>query len=279
MGLFDALFRRPRRVTDAGSTMELSQEMGGMLFRVANIQGVGQRERQEDSFAVLNAANPGQRERQGLFAVVCDGMGGMEDGKLASQCAVETFLELFQNRNPDLPMPKWMEACAHTISDYVFQRFSGASGTTLVAVHIQDQMLHWVSVGDSAIFLLRDGGVFQLNQEHTFLNELYARELEQEVICKARAEQDEDARRLTSFVGINHLENVDQSLQPLPLRKGDGLLLCSDGVSGVLTPAELLEVMSLEPEEGCALLETMILEKQVPAQDNYTGILISCEER
>lgn len=279
MGLFDALFRRPRRVTDAGSTMELAQETGGMLFRVANIQGIGQRERQEDSFAVLNAANPGQRERQGLFAVVCDGMGGMEDGKLASQCAVETFAELFQNRNPDLPMPQWMEACAHTISDYVFQRFSGASGTTLVAVHIQNRMLHWVSVGDSAIFLLRDGGVFQLNQEHTFLNELYARELEQEVICKVRAEQDEDARRLTSFVGIDRLEDVDQSLHPLPLRKGDRLLLCSDGVSGVLTPAELLEVMSLEPEEGCALLETMILEKQVPAQDNYTGILISCEER
>ena len=279
MGLFEALFRRPRRVTDDSSTMELAQETDGMLFRVANIQGIGQRERQEDSFAVLNAANPGQRERQGRFAVVCDGMGGMEDGKLASQCAVETFAELFQNRNPDLPMPQWMEACAHTISDYVFQRFSGASGTTLVAVHIQNRMLHWVSVGDSAIFLLRDGGVFQLNQEHTFLNELYARELEQEVICKARAEQDEDARRLTSFVGIDRLEDVDQSLHPLPLRKGDRLLLCSDGVSGVLTPAELLEVMSLEPEEGCALLETMILEKQVPAQDNYTGILISCEER
>jgi len=79
MGLFEALFRRPRRVTDAGSTMELAQETDGMLFRVANIQGVGQRERQEDSFAVLNAANPGQRERQGLFAVVCDGMGFMED--------------------------------------------------------------------------------------------------------------------------------------------------------------------------------------------------------
>lgn len=277
MGLFDALFRRPRRVTDAGSTMELAPETDGLLFRVGNIQGVGQRERQEDSFAVLNAANPERLAQQGLFAVVCDGMGGMEDGKLASQCAVESFVELFQNRTPDLPLPHWMDACAHTISDHVFQQFSGASGTTLVAVHILENALHWVSVGDSAIFLLRDGGVFQLNREHTFLNELYTRELEQDVICKERAEQDEDARRLTSFMGIDQLREVDYSLRPLPLKKGDGLLLCSDGVSGVLTPAELLEVMSLEPEEGCALLETMILEKQIPAQDNYTGILISCK--
>lgn len=277
MGLFDSLFRRPRRVTDAGSTMELAQETNGLLFRVGNIQGVGMRERQEDSFAVLNAANPERLTQQGLFAVVCDGMGGMEDGKLASQCAVESFVDLFQNRTLDLPVPQWMEACTHTISDHVFQQFSGASGTTLVAVHILENALHWVSVGDSAIFLLRDGGVFQLNREHTFLNELYARELEQEVIHKERAEQDEDARRLTSFVGIDHLRETDVSLRPLPLKKGDGLLLCSDGVSGVLTPAELLEILSLEPEEGCALLETMILEKQIPAQDNYTGILISCK--
>ena len=277
MGLFDALFRRPRRVTDPGSTRELSRETDGLSLQVGNTQGVGTRERQEDSFAVLNAANPTQLERQGLFAVVCDGMGGMADGKLASQRAVEYFAELFQTRPQDLPISQWMESCAHTISDHVFHQFSGASGTTLVAVHILGNALHWVSVGDSAIFLLREGGVFQLNREHTFLNELYARELEEEVIRKERAEQDEDARRLTSFVGIDHLREVDQSLRPLSLKKGDCLLLCSDGVSGVLTPAELLEAMSLEPQEGCMLLETMILEKQIPAQDNYTGILISCK--
>ena len=55
------------------------------------------------------------------------------------------------------------------------------------------------------------------------------------------------------------------------------LLLCSDGVSGVLTPPELVEAMALRPEEGCALLEQMVLEKDLPAQDNFTGILISCK--
>ena len=53
------------------------------------------------------------------------------------------------------------------------------------------------------------------------------------------------------------------------------LLLCSDGISGVLSPPELKEAMSLEPDAGCALLETMVLEKQILEQDNYTGILIA----
>ena len=69
---------------------------------------------------------------------------------------------------------------------------------------------------------------------------------------------------------------MDQSLRPLPLLPGDVILLCSDGISGILSPAELLEAMSLKPDAGCALLETMVREKDLPEQDNYTGILISC---
>ena len=146
-----------------------------------------------------------------------------------------------------------------------------------MAVHIQRNQLHWVSVGDSAIYLYRSGGVFQLNREHTYLNQLYTRELTEDIICKERAEQDEDARRLTAFVGINCLEAVDGSLRSLPLQSGDVLLLCSDGISGVLTPPELMEAMRLPTDEGCTLLETLVLEKQVPEQDNYTGIMISCK--
>ena len=70
---------------------------------------------------------------------------------------------------------------------------------------------------------------------------------------------------------------MDLNLRPLTLQRGDVLLLCSDGISGVLTPPELLECMSLDPEEGARLLERMVLEKNVMGQDNYTGILISCQ--
>ena len=119
--------------------------------------------------------------------------------------------------------------------------------------------------------------MFQLNREHTCLNRLLLQELEREPIDKGRALSDPDAPRLTSFVGIDRLTEVDLSLRPLELQRGDVLLLCSDGISGVLTPPELMEAMSLSPEEGCALLEQMVLEKGVPGQDNYTGVLISCQ--
>lgn len=270
MGLFD-LFRKQSPSPAAPERPE-ALLAGPPVFRAANVQGVGQRERQEDSFAILGAADPAER---GIFALVADGMGGMADGKQASQWAAECFLQLFREREGE-EIPGWFYRSVHAVSDSVYQRFGGRSGTTLVCVLIRDGCLHWLSVGDSAIYLCRSGGVFRLNREHTCLNRLLLQELGQECVEKERAFADPDAPRLTAFVGMNRLAEADLNLRPLALQSGDSLLLCSDGISGVLSPAELLEAMSLEAEAGCALLERMVLEKGVPGQDNYTGILISC---
>ena len=274
MGMFDRLLGRRRRVTEDTTTVELSAPRAPAL-RVGNVQGVGRRERQEDSFALCNVSDPAALEREGLFAVVCDGMGGMDGGNEASEAAVEAFVQVFRSLLEEGDVPQQLREGAFAVSDGIFQRFQGRSGTTAVAVRILHGALHWISVGDSAIFLKRGEGVFQLNREQTCLNDLYLRELGQEPIQKARAEGDADARRLTAFVGIDHLEAVDQSLRPWRLEPGDVILLCSDGVSGVLSPAELKEAMSLPPDEGCRLLETMIGEKDLPEQDNFTGVMIA----
>lgn len=275
MGLFK-LFSRGNPAPPPPPGPENPPETGPLALQIANVQGRGERERQEDSFAIVNAADPELQKTQGLLALVADGMGGMEDGKAASQWAAECFLQLFQEWEKE-DIPSWFYRSVHAVSDSVFQSFGGRSGSTLVAVHIREERLHWLSVGDSGIFLMRNGGVFQLNREHTCLNRLLLQELEREPIDKQRALSDPDAPRLTSFVGIDRLAEVDLNLRPLELERGDALLLCSDGISGVLTPPELLEAMSLGPEAGCALLEDMVLEKGLLGQDNYTGILISCQ--
>ena len=274
MGMLDRIFRRGRPVTEHQTTAAL-EAVRRPALQVGNVQGIGGRERQEDSFAIVNAANARQLEEKGLFAVVADGMGGMEEGRGASETAVVSFTQLFQSLLEEGDIPRQLREGAEAVSDGIFQRFGGQSGTTVVAVRILNGQLHWVSVGDSAIFLKRGECVFQLNREHTCLNDLYLQELEREPIQKERAEEDEDARRLTAFLGIDHLRRVDQSLRPWRLQAGDRVLLCSDGISGVLGPAELKEAMSLPPDEGCRLLETLVLEKGIAEQDNYTGILIA----
>ena len=275
MGLFK-LFSREKTPAPEPVQPPALREEGPLSLRIANLQGQGDRERQEDSFAIVNAAGGELQQAQGLLALVADGMGGMEDGKAASQWTAERFLQLFQERETE-DIPGWFYRSVHAVSEEVFRQSGGRSGSTLAALHIQGERLHWLSVGDSAIFLARNGGVFQLNREHTCLNRLFLQELEREVIEKERAVSDPDAPRLTSFIGIDRLTEVDLSLRPLALQRGDALLLCSDGISGVLTPPELLECMAPDPEEGVRLLEGMVLEKRIIGQDNYTGILISCQ--
>ena len=141
-------------------------------LQVGNIQGVGDREQQEDSFAVLNSADPERQRSQGLLAMVADGMGGMAEGKAASQLTVDVFLDRFSRWDGQLTPPEWLYGGAFAASDQVFSRSQGASGTTLIAVHIRENQMYWLSVGDSAIFLKRGEGVFQLNREHTYLNQL-----------------------------------------------------------------------------------------------------------
>ena len=165
MGLFDRLFRRSAPPAQAPEPAPADEGPRDLVLRVSNLQGIGRREGQEDSFALLNASDPEVLAQRGLFAVVCDGMGGMEGGREISEGAVDGFLQLFQALNDEGDVPRQLREGTCALSDGLFQRFNGRSGTTAVAVRVFQNTLHWISVGDSAIFLRRGGGVFQLNQE------------------------------------------------------------------------------------------------------------------
>jgi len=264
MGLFDSLRAR------------LSVGGGERDFFAANLQGIGAREAQEDSFALINAADAAKLRQKGLFALVADGMGGMENGKAASELAAGEMVLRFHALCESRGIAEQLYEGACAVSDRIYSEFSGSSGTTLVAAHIFENRLHWLSVGDSAIFILRNGGVFQINREHSFLNKLYSKAIAEESFDKT-AQEHPDRARLSSFIGIDCLGEVDFNLRAMELLPGDVLLLCSDGVSGVLSPLELLEAMSLAPEEGCNLLEAFIAERALPEQDNYTAIIIACK--
>ena len=108
MSVFDRLFGRARRVTEDSATVELSVPRGPALL-AGNVQGVGARERQEDSFAICNISDPDALARQGLFAVVADGMGGMDSGNEASEAAVDSMVRLFRGLLEEGDVPQLKE--------------------------------------------------------------------------------------------------------------------------------------------------------------------------
>lgn len=233
------------------------------VLELANLQGIGSREEQQDAFGI----SPVDRyEEDGLLAVLCDGMGGMAEGGLI---ALETTSQLMGSFPwaEDSSVPGWI--AQH--SARVYQQFRGQGGTTLVAALLKENRLSFWCVGDSDLFLLREGRLYSLNIRQEFKNDLVLRALEgafpvEEAFC------DPQADALSQYIGKEEAK-CDHTRIPFLLQPEDALLLCSDGVSDTLTLKQIREAMALSPQACCDKLEEEILAAGKPNQDNFTAII------
>lgn len=233
------------------------------VLELANLQGIGSREEQQDAFGI----SPVDRyEEDGLLAVLCDGMGGMAEGGLIASETTSQLMGSFPWAE-DSSVPGWI--AQH--SARVYQQFRGQGGTTLVAAMLKENRLSFWCVGDSDLFLLREGRLYSLNIRQEFKNDLVLRALEgafpvEEAFC------DPQADALSQYIGKEEAK-CDHTRIPFLLQPEDALLLCSDGVSDTLTLKQIREAMALSPQACCDKLEEEILAAGKPNQDNFTAII------
>lgn len=247
-------------------------------YRIGNLQGVGSRERQEDSFAFVNAMDVTEMRRSGLLAVVADGMGGMRDGKVASEAVIASLREDFLkrlDRGGDIAG----QLCDSVLraGERVFHTLDGDGGSTVVACMFYEEQLWFASVGDSFLWLLRDGELLRLNREHNVMTERWAETIRRGGMDPEPGREDPEKAALTQFLGMDLVDDVDFLRRPMKLHDGDVLLLCSDGVGGVLTEETVRACLSNGvPEEMCAALERAVMLANNPYQDNFTALVIQC---
>ena len=249
-----------------------------LSYQVANLQQKGARPYQEDSFAFVNALDVTEIRENGLMAIVADGMGGMEAGKQVSEMAVSCMVSAFgqMQRNGDLAVQ--LRNAVVAADDALVQRFKGVGGTTLISCIIYDQKLYFASVGGSYLYLARGGNLYRLNREQNYRHQLYAEAIAAGSIDPTEADQDPDGHRLSAFLGMGGLSDLDYLRQPLPLRDGDILLLCTDGVGGVVTESQIIQNLSNNSAaEMCLNLDESVRRASRVHQDNYTALVIRCE--
>ncbi len=248
-----------------------------LSYRLANLQGVGARERQEDSFTVVNAFDVMKIKEQGLFFAVCDGMGGMADGALASQTAVQSLRASFQSMNRSSDLASQLKDSIYRASSEVEAKIGGDGGSTCVAAIIYQERLYYASVGDSFLYLLRDGSLYRMNREQNVCHDKYMEEIRDGSADPSDYQDQAEANALTGFLGMVGLEDVDCSVRPFPLKAGDVLLACSDGVGGVISENETKEILSLSSEQDmCHQLEQKLVDYGRRNQDNYTAFVVKC---
>lgn len=233
-------------------------------LELANLQGVGSREEQQDAFGISRID---RYEQDGLLAVLCDGMGGMaEGGMIAAETASELVGSFPWTDNNDVP--GWI----YQRSARVYQQFRGHGGTTLVAALLEENRLSFWCVGDSDLFLLKEGKLHEMNLRQEYRNDLVLRALDGAFPVE-EAFHDPQAGALSEYIGKEEVE-CDYTRIPFLLQPEDTLLLCSDGISDTLTLKQIREAMALSPQACCEKLEEEILAAGKPNQDNYTAIIL-----
>lgn len=239
---------------------------------VAKLHNIGRRSAQQDSLGVADLDD-------GVLAVVADGMGGLSGGDQVSQSVVMSVLRQAASLRPG-QMDGVLSAVIQRTNDEVNRQLGPdgiyRSGSTVVAVLVRGDFFHWISVGDSRIYLYRGGSMLQLNQEHTYEVELMQRVMNGE-LTQADVDNDPQKRSLTSFIGMGKLKYVDASMRKIKLQAGDRLLLMTDGVFNRLPESIMSDILNRERDiqQAAKVLEEQVLALQDPAQDNFSAILLA----
>ncbi|MGF0032107.1 PP2C family protein-serine/threonine phosphatase [Bariatricus sp. SGI.154] len=231
------------------TTLQLyPQESLPETIRISAATIRGTREYQEDSMRYLGTP-------QGVLGVVCDGMGGKTKGGLASACAMETLLEYYQEEPKPLKDPRRFYEQAVSLMDRKVARLKDEegnyldSGTTVVSVMIEENQMHFMSVGDSKIYLIRENCIYALTREHNY-KLLLDESLRESAITYEEYERElAKGDALISYLGMNGIKVMDINFQPLMLEDGDVIILCSDGLYKALTEEQIVNIVEACQEE------------------------------
>ncbi|HMN78121.1 MAG TPA: protein phosphatase 2C domain-containing protein [Burkholderiaceae bacterium] len=242
-----------------------------MRFAVYQVSRKGGREKNEDRMGYCYTRDAG------LFALA-DGMGGHPQGEVASQLALQMLAALFQGaakpklKDPTRFLNEAVIAGHHQLLRYATQKgLLDTPRTTLVACLLQGNAAYWAHCGDSRLYLVRGGKLVARTRDHSY-SELQD-SLRREVMPAERFNRNV----LFTCLGSPGKPVVD-TVGPLLLQRGDRILLCSDGLWGNVSDAEVTDQLASHPiSDAVPDLVEMALRKGGPKCDNVTVLAIEWE--
>ena len=252
-------------------------------FSSCGITDIGKkRQKNEDSYLV--------NDKMKLY-VVADGMGGHAGGEFASKIAVATVEEILKGEDKkNVPKDSYLESgetadtaktdklreaitragskiCERSIHDPELR----GMGTTATAILFHNDKAYIAHVGDSRAYCFKDSNIHQLTEDHSLVHE----QLKSGLITEDEAKSHQLKNIITRSVGVQEEVEVDTIVWPL--KDGDKYLLCSDGLSNMVTDLEMKDiVLRYSVENGAKTLVDLANERG--GDDNITLILIKVDE-
>lgn len=226
------------------------------------------RESNQDSFLI--------DDRLGVF-IVADGVGGHTGGEVASALAVETVREVIAHPKAGQFKPKEIlyqayEEASHRIFDRAAQevRLNGM-GTTMVTGYYRDTKLYVANVGDSRCYLYRKPYIWQMTEDHSLINE----QIRLGMMSEEQARKQLGKNVITRSVGFER--DVFPDILEREVSAGDTFLFCSDGLSGMVTDADMAKIMNnTAPEKLTQAMVDKALDHG--GDDNVTVLIVQFQD-
>lgn len=224
-----------------------------MNYSVYYLSDTGRvRQLNEDSIRVERPSDPAIAGKWGDLYVVADGMGGHESGEVASKIAIETIAQVYYRAN-GMPTDEALAYAIEQANAEIFRRAQEEDrhgmGTTVVAAARIGSKIYLAHVGDSRIYLIRDGKIKPLTQDHSMVAEQVAAGL----LTPEEAERHPYRNVISRAVGTAPQVEVEISQSsPLELREGDVVLLCSDGLTEHVKAPQIRQIVGNRAAESAA---------------------------
>ncbi|MBQ9700546.1 MAG: serine/threonine-protein phosphatase [Lachnospiraceae bacterium] len=255
---------------------EYSYYEENQILRLSIQSIIGDRAEQQD-------ASGYEMMSDGAMVVVCDGMGGHDGGRLASQITVRAVKDTFRSHDIDENISlTFVNAMIDADGEvYSLKKPDGSrmnAGSTVVAIRVKGSRLHWLAAGDSRIYLYRNEELCIANVSHTYKWKLDRQLLTGEITEEEYRKQLPFGDQLVSYVGTGYadLQYMDVNNLPFILMNGDRILLTTDGLFKILKDEEIKNILSnfKDIREAARALITKTRRKGDGHLDNVTIAII-----
>ena len=239
----------------------------------------------EDRYSISAFSNPQDSSQPNLLAIIADGIGGHRAGEIAAEIAIETISQNIAASDASQPT-RTLQAAIQEASQAIYQQAQSDTnqlgmGSTCACCWIIGNRLYTATVGDSRIYLVRNGAIQQISTDHTWVQEA----IDQGDIDPGQARNHPNAHVIRRYLGsrqpvipdlrlkLNTLDNDQQAEanQGFTLQPEDLLLLCSDGLTDLVEDQEILSYLKNRPMET-ALEQLVAVSNQRGGHDNITII-------
>ncbi len=265
--------RPEQRVGEPASGQEQPQKL---KYEVAAslLSDVGcVREVNEDCIRFVQPGDPEVAAKKGLLVLVADGMGGHSGGEVASNKATDVISRVYyeESGEPQSALKKAFNRASREIFE-MSQKDEALKGmgTTCTALVLKNGTALAAHVGDSRLYLVRNGQIYLMTEDHSEVMEMVKRGL----ISLEEARHHPDKNVILRAIGSHPEVEVSTWEEPFPVREGDRFLLCSDGLYDLVEDGEIKEELEKsEPQVACESL--VALAKERGGHDNISVGIVS----